>query len=109
MALAKKQYEAIQLLLYSDMQECAICEQLEINPSTLWRWKQNEEFTTELEAENRRKFRSLQKEALQTLERLLKEGNFNAAKYILDGNDYAPTERQSIQMDAKIEVDYGED
>lgn len=109
MTLTGKQYEAIQLLLYSDMQECAIAEQLEINPSTLWRWKQNEEFAKELEAENRRKFKSLQQQALQTLERLLKEGNFNAAKYILDGNGYAPTEKQEIKMDAKIEVDYGED
>ena len=41
--------------------------------------------------------------------KLIEEGHFQAAKYILDGNDYAPTEKHELDMSATITVDYGED
>ena len=50
--LKKKQYEAIQLLVYSDMKDSEVKEQLEISDATLWRWKKDEEFCNELEKEN---------------------------------------------------------
>lgn len=106
--LKKSQLAAIQLIIYSDKSDGEIAEEVGINPSTLWRWKQTEEFQNGLVEENRRKFKSLQQEALKTLENLVKRGNFQAAKYILDGNNYAPTEKHDVQLDARIEIDYGE-
>lgn len=106
--LKKSQLAAIQLIIYSDKSDGEIAEEVGINPSTLWRWKQTEEFQKGLEEENRRKFKDLQKEALKTMENLVKRGNFQAAKYILDGNNYAPTEKHDVQLDARIEIDYGE-
>jgi transposase-like protein len=107
--LKKNQLAAIQLIIYSDKPDCAIAEEVGVNPSTLWRWKQTEEFQQKLEEENRRKFKDLQTQALKAMENLIKNGSFQAAKYILDGNNYAPTEKHEMQLDAKIEVDYGED
>lgn len=107
--LKKKQRDAIQLLVYSEMKDSEIKEELDISDSTFWRWKKNEEFCAELEKENRRKFKSLQREALHTMARLVSEGHFQAAKYILDGNDYAPTEKHELDMSATITVDYGEE
>lgn len=107
--LKKKQRDAIQLLVYTDMRDCEVIKELNIGESTLWRWKKNEEFCAELEKENRRKFKSLQREALHTMARLVSEGHFQAAKYILDGNDYAPTEKHELDMTANITVDYGDD
>lgn len=107
--LKKKQRDAIQLLVYTEMKDSEIKEELDISDSTFWRWKKNEEFCAELEKENRRKFKSLQREALHTMARLVSEGHFQAAKYILDGNDYAPTEKHELDMSATITVDYGED
>lgn len=106
--LKKSQLTAIQLMIYSDKSDDAIAKEVGVNPSTLWRWKQTEEFQGALVEENRRKFKDLQKEALKTMENLVKRGNFQAAKYILDGNSYAPTEKHDVQVDAKIEIDYGE-
>ena len=91
------------------MKDSEIKEELDISDSTFWRWKKNEEFCAELEKENRRKFKSLQREALHTMARLVSEGHFQAAKYILDGNDYAPTEKHELDMSATITVDYGDD
>lgn len=91
------------------MRDCEVIKELNIGESTLWRWKKNEEFCAELEKENRRKFKSLQREALHTMARLVSEGHFQAAKYILDGNDYAPTEKHELDMTANITVDYGDD
>lgn len=107
--LKKKQYEAINLLVYSDMKDSEVKETLDISDATLWRWKKDEEFVAELEKENRRKFKNLQIQALHTMTRLLNQGHFQAAKYILDGNDYAPTEKHELDMTANITVDYGDD
>ena len=107
--LKKKQYEAIQLLVYTEMKDTEVIEKLGIGDSTLWRWKKNEEFCEELEKENRKKFKNLQIQALHTMTRLMNQGHFQAAKYILDGNDYAPTEKHELDMSATITVDYGED
>ena len=107
--LKKKQRDAIQLLVYTEMKDSEVKEELNISDSTLWRWKKDEEFCAELEKENRRKFKSLQIRALQTMENLMEQGHFQATKYILDGNDYAPTEKHELDMTANITVDYGDD
>jgi hypothetical protein len=107
--LKKKQYEAINLLVYTEMKDSEVIEALDISDSTLWRWKKNEEFVAELEKENRRKFKSLQIQALHTMTKLVSQGHFQAAKYILDGNDYAPTEKHEVDMSANISIDYGDD
>ena len=107
--LKKKQYEAIQLLVYRNLKDSEIKEELGISDSTFWRWKKDEEFVAELEKENRRKFKSLQIQALHSMAKLMEEGHFQATKYILDGNDYAPTEKHELDMSANITVDYGDD
>lgn len=107
--LKKKQYEAIQLLVYRNLKDSEIKEELDISDSTFWRWKKDEEFCNELEKENRRKFKSLQIQALHSMAKLMEEGHFQATKYILDGNDYAPTEKHELDMSATITVDYGDD
>lgn len=107
--LKKKQYEAIQLLVYENLKDSEIKEKLEISDATFWRWKKNEEFIAELEKENRQKFKSLQIKALHTMAKLMEEGHFQASKYILDGNYYAPTEKHELDMTANITVDYGDD
>ena len=107
--LKKKQYEAIQLLVYTEMKDSEVKAELDISDATLWRWKKDEEFVAELEKENRRKFKSLQIQALHSMAKLMQEGSFQATKYILDGNYYAPTEKHEVDMTANITVDYGED
>lgn len=107
--LSKKQRDAIQLLIYTDKKDVEIIEELQLGCATLWRWKQQDEFREELEKENRRKFKSLQTQALHAMAKLINEGHFQAAKYILDGNDYAPTEKHELDMTANITVDYGDD
>ena len=107
--LKKKQYEAINLLVYTEMKHSEIEEELNVSHSTFWRWNKDEEFLAELERENRRKFKSLQTQALQTMTKLMQEGHFQATKYILDGNYYAPTEKHEVDMTANITVDYGDD
>lgn len=107
--LKKKQYEAIQLLVYTEMKPGEIEEELNISHSTFWRWQKNEDFCAELEKENRRKFKSLQIQALHMMSKLMNQGHFQATKYILDGNDYAPTEKHELDMSATITVDYGDE
>ena len=71
--LKKKQRDAIQLLVYTEMKDSEIKEKLNISDATFWRWKKNEELCAELEEENRRKFKSLQTKALHTMAKLIEE------------------------------------
>lgn len=107
--LKKKQYEAIQLLVYTEMKQSEIESELNVSHSTFWRWQRDEEFMNELEKENRKKFRNLQTKALHTMTKLMEQGHFQATKYLLDGNNYAPTEKHELDMSATITVDYGDD
>jgi hypothetical protein len=107
--LKKKQYEAIQLMVYTSLKPNEIEKELNISHATYWRWQQKEEFQEELEKENRKKFKKLQVQALHTMQQLMEEGHFQAAKYLLDGNYYAPTEKHEVDMSATITVDYGDD
>lgn len=107
--LKKKQYDAIQLLVYTEMKDSEVIEQLNISDSTLWRWKKDEEFVAEFEKENRRKFKGLQREALQTMAKLIERGSFQAAKYVLDGNDYVPDTKPELDLSVNISVDYGDE
>lgn len=107
--LKKKQRDAIHLLVYTEMKDNEVKKELNISDATLWRWKKDEEFIAEVEKENRKKFGSLQTKALKTMEELMEQGHFQAAKYILDGNYYAPTEKHEVDMTANITVDYGDD
>lgn len=46
--------------------------------------------------------------AIKKLNEEIHKNNFKAISYLLDGLGYKAKEQQEIQMDAKIEVDYGE-
>lgn len=105
--LEQNQLEAIQLMTYTNKTDAEIAKELDVNPCTIWRWKQCDEFMSELEKETRKKFRILQRDAMKAMERLIEDNNFNAAKYILDGNGFAPTEKHEMNLEAEIKVDYG--
>ena len=54
------------------------------------------------------RFRSMEALAIKKLKEEIDSNNFKAIQYLLDGLGYKAKEQQEIQMEAKIEVDYGE-
>ena len=46
--------------------------------------------------------------AVSKLKDQVMNDKWQAIQYLLDGNGYKATEQQEIQMDAKLEIDYGD-
>lgn len=80
-----------------------------IDVKTLYNWKKITEFQDYIHELCQQHFKSMERLAIQKLREQVEGGRWQAIQYLLDGNGYKPKEQQEIQMDAKIEVDYGED
>ena len=78
------------------------------NPSTVYTWKKNEEFQQYLHTLCEKRFRSFEGLAVQKLMENVNKCNQKAIEYLLNYIGYAAVQKQDIQMDAKVEVDYGE-
>lgn len=81
---------------------------IDISEKTVYNWQQLPEFTEYLHVCCERRFRSFEKEAIDLLFKNAEKGNQKAIEYLLNYIGYKPTEQQEIQMDATIEIDYGE-
>ncbi|OFP91196.1 DNA-binding protein [Staphylococcus sp. HMSC072D04] len=105
--LTKKQQEYIRLKNETDLSEGEIASEIDVNRSTISRWKNNDKF--------REGFRGYQVEhlsnqvpkALQTMINLLDARSelvrFQAAKDILDRSGYNPVETQQIETTATVQ------
>ena len=52
--------------------------------------------------------RFIERLAVSKLKDQVMNDKWQAIQYLLDGNGYKATEQQEIQMDAKLEIDYGD-
>ena len=105
--LTKKQQEYIRLKNETDLAEGEIASEIDVNRSTISRWKNNDKF--------REGFRGYQVEhlsnqvpkALQTMINLLDAKSelvrFQASKDILDRTGYNPVETQEIETTATVQ------
>ena len=50
----------------------------------------------------------MEKLAVYKLNEQINNNNWKAIQYVLDNTGYKMPEQQEVQMDARIEVDYGE-
>lgn len=84
-----------------------IAEKAGINPKTFYTYRQNPEFMEMFHEACRLRFNGLEAKALRVLDSQLENGNFQAAKYILDGLGYKPTEKleASVSSDVVINIE----
>ena len=85
-----------------------IAEKAGTSEATFRRYRSNESFMDEYERRCREKFKALQAKALEQMEILVEQGNWNATKYALDGNDYAGKQKLEINS-TTIKVSVEED
>lgn len=83
-------------------------KEIGISPNTLYIWKNKEEFQDYLHELCQKKFRSLERLAMSKLKDQVMNDKWQAIQYLLDGNGYKATEQQQVQMDARLEIDYGD-
>lgn len=79
-----------------------------ISEKTVYVYKRKPEFQEYLSALCKERFKDMEKLAVQKLSEQVERGNWKAVQYVLDNTGYKMPEQQEVQMDARIEVDYGE-
>lgn len=84
----------------------AHAERLNIPINTVYNWKNRNinGFTDELEKRLSEKWEEAKLMASETMFSLAAEGDFKAAKYILDYSGYAPTQKVEAKVDTDINI-----
>ena len=86
-----------------------LAQELGVDRKTLWKWRKREDYKAYEHELCHERFIDLEKLAIQKLKENASKGNQKAIEYLLDYIGYKAKEQQQVQMDAKIEIDYGED
>lgn len=98
MALKARQYELLDAMMANPMApDTELARILCINNKTVGVWRKQPEFQEELKARLADKWKDAERSAQETIIRLVQEGDFKAAKYVLDSLGYAPA--QKIEAD----------
>lgn len=98
--LKQRQLDFIEFLLANPlMTNLEAAAAIGVNRNTISEWKRNEEFQAEYRRRLKEKWEDAELMAMETMQNLAREGSFQATKYILDSQGYAPT--QKIEADVK--------
>lgn len=102
--LTKKQQEYIRLKNEKDLAEGEIAVEIDVNRSTISRWKHNDKFREGFKGYQAEHLSKQVPKALQTMINLLDAKSelvrYQASKDILDRTGYTPVERQQIETTA---------
>lgn len=110
MALNIKQTKAIELLVYQPyMTQKMVAQECGVHRETLRRWKQEEEFKTELDKAIKQRWEDAEAMAVNGMIALASEGNFQAIKYMLDNRGYKAPDKIEAQVDARAQVLFVDD
>ena len=110
MALKPKQLNCIEAMIANPtMSNEKLAEVVGVNRNTISDWKRNnEEFKAEYKARLRAIWEDSEGIAVQTMRNLAAEGHFQASKYILDSQGYAPAQRIEAEVSTDIVINVGE-
>ena len=106
--LTPKQKLALELLTNGQgLSYKAIAEQVEIDPKTLWRWRNEPEFAhfqAELEKINTQRWMATVDAARQAAFDLCKNGNQRMVEFVLKNEGYNPTQKVEAELTNDINI-----
>lgn len=103
MALTNRQKNLIEFMLANpSLPETVCARECGVPNSTYFAWKQKGEFTAELDRRIKEQWKDSERIAVDTMVTLCKDGEYAAAKYILDNLGYKPAEK--IQAEIKQDI-----
>ena len=112
MALNNKQLKVIELMVFSPyMTQKMIAQEAGVHRDTIRRWNNEDEFKAELKKAIRSRWEAAESLAVNTMINLASEGNFQAAKYMLDSLDYKPVDKieASVKNDVVVKIGYDDE
>ena len=108
--LKARQLQLIEELMANPMITDVECgKRIGVNRNTIREWKKSEEFQEELRARIRAKWEDSERLAVETMQNLASEGNFQATKYILDNLGYAATQKIEANLSTDIVINIEEE
>lgn len=97
MALKLKQKRLAEMMVMNpDWSKGKIAQEMGIDPSTIYRWKQNQEFKEYMHSLCQDRFKDMERLAVKKLQEHIKNGNWKATQYVLDNLGYKPEEKIDI-------------
>ena len=103
MALTNKMLNGIEVMIANPSASYEKLGELAgVNRNTITKWKRNEEFMAAYNARLKEVWRDAEGIAMKSMIKLAEEGNFQASKYILDSQGYAPA--QKIEADINTDI-----
>lgn len=103
MALKPRQKALIEAIIaYPRANYVELAEMVGINKNTVTEWKRLPQFQEALDKRIKEVWKESEAAAIQNMQKLANEGNFQANKYILDSLGYAPA--QKIEADINTDI-----
>ena len=109
MALSKRQKALIEYMLANpSLPETVCARHCDVPNSTYFSWKQKGEFTDELDRRLKEMWKDSERVAVDTMVSLCREGEYAAAKYILDNLGYKPVDKIQAELNTNITITIGD-
>lgn len=110
--LTAKQRRAVDLLINSNMTYKEICEEISINPKTLWEWRNNPDFVMfqdEYQRLKNEQWLATVEAARRSALKLCNEGNQRMTEFILKNDGLNPTQKVDADVDVRAQVVFVDD
>ena len=105
MALKPKQIKLIEAIIANpSAPHVELAEMVGVNRNTITVWKRQDEFRDALKARLQEIWQDSEVIAIDTMRNLAIEGDFKAAKYILDSLGYAPAQKIEADITGDINI-----
>ena len=109
MALKPRQTKLIEAILANPgASNTELGEIVGASRNTISIWKKQEEFQETLRERLQEVWKESEAIAIDTMQNLAKEGNFHAAKYILDSMGYAAVQKIEAELHSDININIEE-
>lgn len=110
MALSKRQKELLEYMLANPVLPETVCARnCGVPNSTYFDWKKRGEFTAELDRRLKEQWKDSERIAVETMVSLCRQGEYAAAKYILDNLGYKPVDKIQAEINTDITITIGDD
>ena len=109
MALKPRQLKLLECMLANPMApDTGLADEIGINRNTVRKWKNLPEFQEELRVRLAEQWRDSEVMAVNAMQSLAQEGNFQAVKYILDNLGYAAVQKIEADLHSDIVINIEE-
>ena len=109
--LTAKQRKAVELLINSNMTYKEICEEVGINPKTLWEWRNSPDFVSFQEEYQRMKneqWLATVEAARRSAMKLCADGNQKMVEFVLKNDGLNPTQKVEAEINTDIVINLDE-